>query len=174
MPDELEIAEEIAALTSPWRGPLLHLSGPVPEEQIARAEGQLGVSFPPSYRAFLRHFGAGRVHHYRLLGVGGEGLWGDVVAVNHLALPRAPRHLVRVAETPTEHTFYLDTSERDADGECPVRLQGPGAAGRLFAPNFLAFVRRICSGLRPVAYAHAGAPDGQRPGGDGRAALPGG
>jgi hypothetical protein len=173
MPNEFEIAEEIAALTFPWRGPLLHFSGPVPHEQVARAEEQLGVSFPPSYRAFLRHFGTGRVHHYRLLGVGGEGLWGDVVAVNHLALPRPPAHLVRIAETPTEHTFYLDTSERDADGECPVRLQGPGAAGRLFAPNFLAFVRRICAGLVPAAW-QAGGPDGCRAAGGERAGPPGG
>lgn len=33
------------------------VAGPASEEAVASAEEQLGISFPPSYRAFLRRFG---------------------------------------------------------------------------------------------------------------------
>ena len=39
-----------------------------PEEHVSRAEHALGLSFPPSYRRFLRELGAG--------GVGSEEIYG--------------------------------------------------------------------------------------------------
>jgi hypothetical protein len=147
MRDERLIAEEIAELARPWQGSLLHFSGPVSADEVAWAEQELGVTFPPSYRAFVRHYGSGRILHYRLLGVHSDSLWGDVVAVNHLAFPRLPRHLIRVAETLDEHSFHLDTSQRDEDGECQVLAYGPGASGRVVADSFLEFLRRVCAGL---------------------------
>ena len=146
MSDEGQIIQQMAALTRPWEGPLMSFSGPATEEEIAWAERELGVTFPASYRAFLRHFGSGRVHHYRLFGIRGS-LWDNVVAVNLLAIPRQPRHLVRVAETLDEHTFHLDTTRADADGECPVRVFGPHAYGQVFAASFLDFLQRVCAGL---------------------------
>jgi hypothetical protein len=35
-----------------------YLGSPAPEESIARAESELGVTFPRSYRAFLEECGA--------------------------------------------------------------------------------------------------------------------
>src|SRR5262249_7282252 len=136
-----------AELTRPWEGSLLHFSGPVSPDQITQAERELGVAFPPSYRAFVRYHGSGRVLHYRFLGVHSDSLWGDVVAVHHLAVPRLPPYLLQVAETLDEHTFHLDTSQQDEDGECPVRAYGPGASGQIVADSFLMFLRRVCAGL---------------------------
>ncbi|MCI0463090.1 MAG: SMI1/KNR4 family protein [Gemmataceae bacterium] len=154
MSDERAIVEAITELVRPWQGPLLHFSGPVSPDEVAWAEQELGVTFPPSYRAFVLHFGSGRILHYRFLGVHSESLWGDVVAVNHLAFPRLPRHLIRVAETLDEHSFHLDTSERDEDGECKVCAYGPGAVGRVVADTFLDLLRRVCAGLEgPRAWA---------------------
>ena len=151
MRDERALAAEIAALTRPWQGLLARFSGPVEESEVVWAEQELGVTFPPSYRAFVRHFGAGRLHHYRLLGVRGDSLWEDVVAVNHLAFPRPPAHLLRVAEALDDHTFHLDISRADEEGEYPVVAFGPGARGRVVAPSFLAFLRRACGPLASVA-----------------------
>ncbi|MCC6417371.1 MAG: SMI1/KNR4 family protein [Gemmataceae bacterium] len=153
MRDEREIVREIEELTRPWRGPLLSFSGPVSEDEVAWAERELGVPFPPSYRTFVRHFGSGQVHHYKLLGVRAASLWDDVVASNHLAFPRLPSHLIRVVETLDEHTFHLDTSQPDANGECPVRVYGPGASGRVVARNYLDLLHKICAGLEAPVWA---------------------
>lgn len=147
MSEQGQIIQQIATLMRPWEGPLLAFSGSVPEDEVAWAERELGVTFPASYRAFLRHCGSGRLHHYRLLGIRGGSLWDNVVAVNVLAIPRQPQHLVRVAETLDEHTFHLDTALTGANGECPVRVIGACASGRIFAASFLDFLQRVCAGL---------------------------
>jgi hypothetical protein len=67
--------------------------------------------------------------------------------MNHLAIPRPPAHLLRIAESVDEHVFHLDTSQEDEDGECPVLVYGPGAEGRIVASTFLDFLRRVCGGL---------------------------
>jgi antitoxin YobK len=46
-------------------------SGPVSESLIAAAEQQLGVQFPPQYRAFLSVFGSGGVDSEDFIGLGG-------------------------------------------------------------------------------------------------------
>src|SRR5262249_34065473 len=142
------LAAAIRAVTEPWSGGLLHFSGPVLEEEIAWAERELGVVFPRSYRTFLRYFGSGKGHYCTILGIRSEGLWQDVVAANHLAIPKPPDHLIRIAETIDDHTFYLDMSQPDARGECPVVVFGPGAQGRIFAASFLHFLSKVCQGLQ--------------------------
>jgi len=44
------------------------LVGPCSEEEVARAEAELGVSFGPDYSAFVREFGS--------IGVGAESIFG--------------------------------------------------------------------------------------------------
>src|ERR1043165_8080153 len=70
--------------------------GPVPESAISAAEDALGVTFPPSYRTFLRTFGGialpthlGIVHDF--VGVSSADSDGDVVAKTLRA--REERHL---------------------------------------------------------------------------------
>jgi hypothetical protein len=142
------IAAEIARLILPWQGTLFQETGPVLPEEISAAEHMLGVEFPPSYRAFLLHFGSGKLHYYHILGIRPESLWHDVVLANQLAVPRMASRYVRVIDTVGEYTFYLDTSRRDRlTGECPLVVFGPNVSGRMIAGSFLEFLQKVCAGL---------------------------
>lgn len=46
-------------------------AGPQAEEAVRDAEVNLGVTFPPSYRVFLKEFGAGGVESEEVVGLGG-------------------------------------------------------------------------------------------------------
>jgi hypothetical protein len=112
------------------------IAGPVSEAAITAAEDALGVTFPPSYRTFLRTFGGiaipahlGVVHHF--VGVasqptGAEGTVQDDVVGRTLAA-RAERklgeHLVVVGMgAEFQEWFCLDASRPTSDGEYPVLL----------------------------------------------------
>jgi hypothetical protein len=102
--------------------------GPAPEDAITAAEEALGVTFPPSYRTFLRTFGGlaipphlGVVHEF--VGVAPAEL--DVVRRTLLA--RAERkladHLVVVGMgAQYQEWFCLDASREAPNGEYPVVL----------------------------------------------------
>jgi hypothetical protein len=111
------------------------ITGPVPEAAIAAAEEALGVTFPPSYRTFLRTFGGiaipahlGVVHQF--VGVAPPspeqaGAQDDVVRRTLAA--RAERnladHLVVVGMgAEFQEWFCLDASRPKANGEYPVLL----------------------------------------------------
>jgi hypothetical protein len=119
------------------------IAGPVPEAAIRAAEEALGVTFPPSYRTFLRTFGGiaipahlGVVHEF--VGVappsreppeGGEGAGAHDVVRRTLAA-RAERkladHLVVVGMgAELQEWFCLDVSRPRPNGECPVLLYDP-------------------------------------------------
>lgn len=117
------------------------IAGPVPEAAISAAEEALGVTFPPSYRTFLRTFGAiaipphlGVVHEF--VGVAPPGSdpasrpgAGDDVVGRTLAA-RAERklaeHLVVVGlGAESQEWFCLDMSRAKPNGECPVLLYDP-------------------------------------------------
>jgi cell wall assembly regulator SMI1 len=107
------------------------IAGPAPENAISAAEEALGVTFPPSYRHFLRTFGGiaipphlGVVHDF--VGVQTtEEAANDVV---HRTLEgRAHRklgdHLVVVGMgAEYQEWFCLDASKPRANGEYPVLL----------------------------------------------------
>jgi len=158
MPNDEDIAAEIANLIRPWRGYLLNFSGPTSEDAIRWAEQELGVTFPRTYRVFLRHHGSGRVNYCRVLGLAAQNLWADVVVVNHMVVPRNLRAFVMIAESVDDHNFfnfYLDTARPDEYGEYPVMVVGPGTPESFFADNFLEFLRKVCSGLgKPRVVAH--------------------
>jgi len=114
------------------------ITGPVPEAAISAAEEALGVTFPPSYRTFLRTFGGiaipahlGVVHEF--VGVAppsrdstdGAAAHDDVVRRTLAA--RAERkladHLVVVGlGAEFQEWFCLDVSRPRSNGECPVLL----------------------------------------------------
>ncbi len=50
---------------------VVELNGPVSEAQIATAEEQLGMGFPPQYREFLSNFGSGGVDSEDFIGLNG-------------------------------------------------------------------------------------------------------
>jgi hypothetical protein len=122
-------------------------SGPVSEEEVAAAERELGVMFPPSYRAFLRQYGAGMVKSYELFGLPRHRLWGDVVMMNQLTPTLLPSCFLKIVGDNGHCSYYLDTSQIDSQGECPVMSFQGGADGRIVAENFLDFLRKAHQGL---------------------------
>ena len=48
---------------------VVSFSGPATDEQIERAENELRVSFPASFRRFLLRFGAGRFRWLDVFGI---------------------------------------------------------------------------------------------------------
>jgi hypothetical protein len=111
------------------------IAGPAPETAISAAEEALGVTFPPSYRHFLRTFGGiaipphlGVVHDFVGVPVGVNGSADATNDVVHRTLDaRANRklgeHLVVVGMgAQYQEWFCLDTSQSHANGEYPVML----------------------------------------------------
>jgi hypothetical protein len=108
----------------------VQISGPVPEAAISAAEEALGVTFPPSYRSFLRTFGGiaipphlGVVHDF----VGVDQAVDDRDVVRRTLAARAERklaeHLVVVGMgAQYQEWFCLDVSRPSAAGEYPVLL----------------------------------------------------
>jgi hypothetical protein len=121
-----------------------------PEERVARAERELGVRFPPSYRRFLLEFGAG--------GIGGEEIYGlinddfeDARPPQAVGLTREFRRdghisddLIVIYNLGQGSYYALDTSAAGADSEAPVVAFTPGIhrAGdqlEVIAPDFGSF-----------------------------------
>lgn len=124
-------------------GGSFQFSGPAPEDQIVAAERELGVMFPRSYRAFLRHYGAGNVDCIEIYGIPRDRLWGDVVMMNQLTSNCFPKHFVKFTGDIGDYSYYLDTSQMDEAGECPVVVFGAEENGRVIAKNFSEFLGEI-------------------------------
>jgi hypothetical protein len=111
------------------------IAGPVPEAAISAAEEALGVTFPPSYRTFLRTFGGiaipahlGVVHEF--VGVAPPSSAREDDVVRRTLAARAERkladHLVVVGMgAEFQEWFCLDVSRPRPNGECPVLLYDP-------------------------------------------------
>ena len=104
------------------------IAGPVPESAISAAEEALGVTFPPSYRTFLRTFGGiaipahlGIVHDF--VGVTHEN--ADVVkrTLDARTERKLSENLVVVGMgAGYQEWFCLDVSRTQANGEAPVLM----------------------------------------------------
>jgi hypothetical protein len=146
-------AETLARLKTALRGATC--AGPVAPEVIAQAEQVLGVQFPRSYRVFLENFGA--CYGEALCEVAGltseefkeesrtqTPEWSSVVlnTQRERALSRAtlPESYIPVSDDGMDCTFYLDTSNTDDLGECPVIAVGPAHSQEVRANSFLEFV----------------------------------
>jgi hypothetical protein len=127
--------------------------GPVPEARIANAERELGATFPPSYRVFLRHFGAANVAGYQIHGLPDPPeadtipFWLDLVEAVRMTRSGhhpMPHEFLYLTNNGGDTWYYLDTSRRDAASECPVVEFGSVAVqGAIVAESFLAFLRRL-------------------------------
>jgi antitoxin YobK len=128
--DTIELVERVRRRLSEHEG-RCEIAGPAPETAISAAEAALGVTFPPSYRTFLRTFGGivipphlGVVHDFVGVPANAEGA-NDVV--HHTLEARAQRrladHLVVVGMgAQYQEWFCLDASRPRPNGEYPVRL----------------------------------------------------
>lgn len=124
--DTIELVERVRRRLTNDDNPV-QIAGPVSEAEITAAEEALGVTFPPSYRTFLRTFGGlaipphlGIVHDF--MGVVQEAQH-DVV--KHTLTARVERklaeHLVVVGMgAQYQEWFCLDVSRENAEGEYPV------------------------------------------------------
>jgi len=99
---------------------------PQTEELVQKAEQKLDVTFPPTFRHFLRALGSGDVSGVEFFGIVDARFdHGPPDAVSCTLEFRhetdLPRHLVVVFDHGDGTRFsMLDTSRRDSRGECPV------------------------------------------------------
>ena len=109
-------------------GEVFEWAGPQSEASIAELERALGVTLPPSYRAFLRRYGAGGLRAHE----GISGIYDNAPLTPNLGTTYGdtirdrtdrglPSHLI-VIERGDEHfpPMCLDTSRPGPDGEYPV------------------------------------------------------
>ena len=105
-------------------GPNLWRSQPATPESIRQAEAALGVTFPPSYRAFLERWGALAVIDVTISGIldnnqdlGGSSVVGDTLrARQEHQLPE--RYIV--IQSNYMAPYCLDMQRPDAKGEVPA------------------------------------------------------
>jgi len=117
--------QSIERLISSIDHPQFWKSRPAREEDIRAAEAALGVSFPPSYRAFLSRYGAVSVVDSTISGIvdnapldpGSGSVVFDTMTFRREW--RLPEHYV-VIQPDEDAPYCLDTRKTDAAGEMPV------------------------------------------------------
>jgi hypothetical protein len=111
-------------------------TGGVSEKDIMRAESELGIEFPPSYRYFVSELGSCECDGVELEGVnrtplGGDRLPGTVSATLDLRDDhRFPADLLVIEYDGMGGIISLDSSEANEDGEYAVLAWDPGAEAR--------------------------------------------
>ena len=136
----MQSLDALVTRLSPQR---LWRSTPATPEAIAQAEAALGVTFPPSYKAFLARYGAMSFIDVTISGIIDNGLdqeGGSVVAdtTRFRSEWRLPIHYV-VIQPNYQAPYCLDTRKPDAAGECPavcyevLPARDSGAIARSFA-----------------------------------------
>ena len=126
----LEASRQVIRLVRAHKDDARHHDG-CSSGTIARAERELGLTFPPSYRLLIEEFGTWEVPPTEFLGVYRTGLAGDVLrgSVAETLDARAaglPPELMVVLLDDVWMRVVLDTSRPDANGEYPVFAWNPG------------------------------------------------
>jgi cell wall assembly regulator SMI1 len=124
------------------------------DRQIAAAEKRLGVTFPPSYRHFLRQFNGGEFRFARMfrISTGGAGFF-DLDAVMALLVKHFPAfrkgELLAFGDDYSGDHYCFDLTRPNRAGECPVviwdRLMGGDTGPEPQARSFQEF---LAKGLR--------------------------
>lgn len=113
-----------------------NFTGGMSPADIARAEAELGVSFPPSFRYFVSELGSCQCGSIELKGVnrtprGGDRLRGTVSATLETRDDeRFPPTLLVIEYDGMGGIISLDSSVSNEDGEYPVVAWDPGAEAR--------------------------------------------
>jgi hypothetical protein len=125
-----------------------HFAGPRDETLVAAAEAALGVTFPPTYRRFVRELGAGGIGAEEVYGVICEDFRGPIpdgiwMTLKIRADSNLPDAMVVIYDVGESEYFVLDTAQTDAVGDCPIVLWYPhweqGDAREVIAPDFGSF-----------------------------------
>jgi hypothetical protein len=151
--DTFELFDRVRARLAAAEKPF-QLSAPATEADIAAAEETLGITFPPSYRHFLRQIGGlaipphlGVVHHF----VGLSAMPPDAKGlVDHTLAARTerkfPPHLLVVGMgADFQEWFCLDVNRENEGGEYPVLLfdARDNAVDQQFYPDFGQMLREV-------------------------------
>lgn len=133
--------------------------GPKAEVLVVQAEQALGLTFPPTYRQFLRSVGCGAVSSNEFFGIVDgdfenssvpDAIW---LTLRHQRMSRLPRSLILVSETGDGGYYAIDRSQVASNGESPVVEWWPGMPdasgnGRVVAEDFGSFfLQRVRSAL---------------------------
>jgi antitoxin YobK len=106
--------------------------GPKSEQLVARAEAVLELTFPPTYRRFLRHLGVGGVIGSDLYGVVDEdfehsgipdAVW---LTLEYRRTSKILASFVIISDADDGNYFAIDVSKKDAVGESPIVEWCPG------------------------------------------------
>ena len=145
------IADEIRKIAA-LSGTEALFYGSVEEGTVYKAETVLGVSFPPSYRSYLRYLGAAKMFGHDFDGLPDNSSFIDepplyLNVVDHTLLFREEvafftKSMILLTDDGGSLLFYLETSITDNEQECPVLAH---YYGRQFfiGSSFLEFVRLL-------------------------------
>lgn len=131
---------------------LAETAGGATVEVISKAEQELGVIFPLSYRQFLGSYGAAMGVGFEIAGVFSPDdeeppMWKNIVTVTkqmrRMAGPSFSKSLLPISSDGASLFFYLDASTEE---QSPVIAFGPGVDGRKVADSFEEFVIMLGSG----------------------------
>lgn len=125
-------------------------SGPVSETSIVSAETELGLLFPPSYRLFLRKYGASFGEGFEIYGLPPAAApdrppqWSDVVKNTVMLRPnRLPQNSVAISHDGCDHGYFLECSQTDPQFEGVVIEWGPDHdGGQVIADSFMEFMEK--------------------------------
>jgi antitoxin YobK len=101
-------------------------AGEQPEERIDRAEQALGLSFPPTYREFVKRMGCGDIFGEEFFGIVGDdfenscvpnGIW---LTLEERRTRDLPYWLILVGDTGDGGYYAIDVSQKTSAGESPV------------------------------------------------------
>jgi len=110
-----------------------HIIGEKPESSLSRAEEVLNLSFPPTYRHFLKKYGtcaiAGeefygipKVEDYEKSAVP-NGIW---LTLKHRKTSNLPEKMILIYDVGDGEKYALDLRQQKPDGEAPVVAWTPG------------------------------------------------
>lgn len=117
----------------------------VSADLIQKAEKELGICLPPSYKWWLSNYNGGEIGGEEIFSIYGEDfdtvVGGDIVYIhrlNHKEGLLAPEHLA-ICQSDIDGVFYFDTSSPRDDGEYPVMS---AATKSEYATDFLDFIKK--------------------------------
>lgn len=153
MMNAVEASEQLIELVRGNDGIASHAEGCNPRT-IAAAEGDLGVTFPPSYRRVIEEFGTWDIAGEEFLGVFqtpamGNRILGSVVeTLDARRQYGMPFDLIVVMFDGMGGLVVLDSSRADQEGEYPVLVWNPGIVDResmdRLGSNFGSFALALC------------------------------
>lgn len=127
MKDE-EVLAQLRRLSSSHGGSAAHLGRAASSDDVIRAEDELGVTIPGSYRLFLLEFGWGGVGDWELYGLGPTvpfhlNLVRLTCSERSEMMPPLPHHLLPIMNDGGGNLLCLDMARQRPDGENPIVMR---------------------------------------------------